>query len=258
MAGYEGFKREAVTINGVDVVYYTAGEGEPVLFLHGGGTFHGIEFARPWAKTFRTILPWHPGFAESGDDPSMNEFQDYVLHYIEFLDALKIDRVHLVGFSMGGYIAVQIASQFPDRVKKLTMIAPAGMHDKEHPAADILAMPGEELVGRLAHNFEVLKPWLPTGHDPAFIEARIRESVTLARLLWEHPWRRKFMRYIHRATMPTLIVWGENDRIIPVEHAKHWQKAMPHAEVKTFKDAGHLVLDEKAEATNAVRDFLAA
>jgi pimeloyl-ACP methyl ester carboxylesterase len=150
------FKKDMLKINGVDTVVLSSGEGEPLLFLHGGGTWHGYEFAKKWAEKFRVIHPHHPGFGESGDDPAMDTFNDYVMHYVELLDVLGIDRVHLVGFSLGGYLAAQIASQHPERVKTLTLVAPAGMRSKEYPTLDVLSTPGDQIVPMLASNFEVL------------------------------------------------------------------------------------------------------
>jgi pimeloyl-ACP methyl ester carboxylesterase len=252
------FKKETLKINGVDTVLYTAGKGEPLLFLHGAGTFHGYEFAKPWAEKFRVIHPYHPGFGESGDDPAMDTFHDYVMHYVSLLDALGIDKVHLVGFSLGGYLAAQFTSQQRQRVKTLTLVAPAGMRSAEYPTLDVLATPGDQIVGSLASNFEVLKPWLPTGPDPEFMGARYREATTLARLLWEKPWDPKFLRYLHRIDVPTLIVWGDEDKLVPPQHAQIWKKALPNARVEIFKGAGHLVLDEKPEAASAVAAFAAA
>jgi pimeloyl-ACP methyl ester carboxylesterase len=252
------FKKETLKINGVDTVVYTAGKGEPLLFLHGAGTFHGFEFAKPWAERFRVIHPYHPGFGESGDDPAMDTFNDYVMHYVGLLDAMGIDKVNLVGFSLGGYIAAQFASQQRDRVKSLTLVAPAGMRSAEHPTLDVLATPGEQIVASLASNFEILKPWLPTGPDPEFMAARYREATTVARLLWEKPWDSKFKRYLHRINVPTLIIWGDEDKLVPHQQADLWRKALPNAKVQIFAGAGHLVLDEKPEAANAVSTFVAA
>jgi pimeloyl-ACP methyl ester carboxylesterase len=251
------FKKETLKVNGVDTVVYSAGEGESLLFLHGAGTFHGFEFAKKWAEKFRVIHPYHPGFGESGDDPAMDTFHDYVMHYVELLDTLKIDKVHLVGFSLGGHIAAQFASQQRDRVKTLTLVAPAGMRSKEYPIMDVISTPGEQIVASLASNFEVLKPWLPTGPDPEFMGARYREMTSVARLLWEKPWDPKFRRYLHRINAPTLIVWGDEDKLIPHQHAEIWKQALPNAKVQIFKGAGHLVLDEKPEAANAVAAFAA-
>lgn len=251
----QDFQRETHTINGVKTVVYTAGQGEPLLFLHGAGTFHGFEFARAWTDRFRVILPYHPGFGESEDAPAMNLFQDYVMHYADFLDGLGLAEVNLVGFSLGGHIAAQFASQQGHRVKKLVLVGPAGMHDNAHPMADVLSLPPEELVGRLVANMDVLMPYLPKGPDPDFAAARYREMTTVARLIWEKPRDQKFVRYLHRVTMPTLVIWGEEDRLIPAQHAEIWRKFLPKADVRIFKDAGHLVLDERPEAARAVAEF---
>lgn len=250
------FKKEEHTVNGVKIVMYTAGKGEPLLFFHGAGTFHGFEFARQWTRSFRVMLPYHPGFAESGDDAGMLDIHDYVMHYVELLDMLGIDKVNLVGFSLGGYLAARFATEHGHRVKKLVLVGPAGLRDKEHPTLDVLAVPPEQLPGLLVSNFEVIKPHLPAQPDPDFMAARYREATTVARLLWEKPWDRKLPRYLHRLKMPTLLLWGEEDKLIPAAQAKLWKTLVPNAEVRIVKGAGHLVLDEKPEAVTAVEQFL--
>jgi pimeloyl-ACP methyl ester carboxylesterase len=250
--------RRHYTINGVDTVVYEGGAGEPLLFLHGAGTFHGFEFAKRWADQFRVFHPYHPGFGESGDDPKMDTFHDYVMHYVELLDRLEIDKAHVVGLSLGGYLAAQFASQQSHRVKSLTLVAPPGMRSKQHPAPDVLALPGDQIVGMLVSNFEVLKPWLPSGPDPEFMAARYRETTTVARLLWEKPWDPKFQRYLHRIRVPTLIVWGDEDKLVPVQHAELWKNAISHARVQIFRGVGHLALDESPDAVGAVAEHVRA
>jgi pimeloyl-ACP methyl ester carboxylesterase len=250
------FKRETHKVNGVKVVVLTAGKGEPLLFLHGAGTFHGFDFAKPWAEQFRVLIPFHPGFGESDDDPGMTELQDYVMHYLELLDALGIDKVNLVGFSLGGFLAAKFAMQHGHRVRRLALISPAGLRDKAHPMIDVLGTPPELLPAMLVSNFEVIKKHLPTQPDLNFMADRYREATTVARLLWERPWDPKLPRYLHRVKMPTLIVWGDEDKLIPVQQAETWRKFIPSADVKVFRGAGHLVLDEKPEAVQAVARFL--
>lgn len=250
------FQREVHTVNGVKIVMHTAGQGEPLLFLHGAGTFHGFEFAKKWTQNFRVLVPHHPGFGESDDDPAMLEMHDYVMHYVELLDALKIEKVNLVGFSLGGYLAAKFATEHTHRVIKLALVGPAGLRDKEHPALDVLAVPPEQLPGLLVSNFDVIKPFLPEKPDIDFISARYRESTTVARLIWERPWDRALPRYLHRLKMPTLLLWGGDDRIIPAQQAKLWKKFVPNADIQIFEGAGHLVLDEKPEAVAAIERFL--
>ena len=122
--GTEGFTRKKVDVRGVRTVYYEAGEGPTVVYFHGGGTFHGIQFAKPWTEKFRVILPYHPGFGETADDPRVGAMQHLVLHYLDFFDTLGLDKVHLIGASMGGRLATEFAVSHNDRLKSLILAAP--------------------------------------------------------------------------------------------------------------------------------------
>lgn len=109
----------------------------------------------------------------------------------------------------------------------------------------------------LVSNFEVIKPYLPAKPDLDFMGDRYREMTTVARLLWERPWDPKMPRYLHRIRMPTLLVWGGDDRLIPAAQSESWRRLIPQAEISIFKGAGHLVLDEAPAAVRAVAEFLA-
>jgi pimeloyl-ACP methyl ester carboxylesterase len=251
------FKRETHTVNGVKTVVLTAGQGEPLVFLHGAGIWHGINFALPWTEKFRVIVPFHPGFGESGEDPAMNDLHDYVMHYLDLFDALGIEKTRLVGFSLGGWLAAKFAVEHGHRVERLVLVGPAGLRGKERPKGDVLSLPPEQIPSLLVSNFDVIKPYLPDNpKDLDFMGERYREGGTLARLLWEHPYDTKLPRYLHRLTMPTLLVWGEEDKLLPVQTADLWRHHIPRAEFKTFKNAGHLVLDENRDAVDAVTRFL--
>ncbi len=251
------FEREVHTVNGVRIVMLAAGRGEPLVFLHGAGTFHGFDFAKPWAEKYRVLIPFHPGFGESGDDPAMTDLHDYVMHYLDFFDALGLAKLRLVGFSLGGYLAAKFAMEHGHRVHKLVLVGPAGLKDAKHPTADVLALPAEQIPAMLVSNFEVIKPYLPAKPDLDFMGDRYREMTTVARLLWERPWDPKMPRYLHRIRMPTLLVWGGDDRLIPAAQSESWRRLIPQAEISIFKGAGHLVLDEAPAAVRAVAEFLA-
>jgi pimeloyl-ACP methyl ester carboxylesterase len=249
-------KRADITVDGVQTAVYSAGSGEPVVFFHGAGTIDGFDFTEPWTERFRVIAPYHPGFGQSGDDPTFTDLHDYVMHYLELFDALKLDTFNLVGLSLGGYLAAKFASEHGHRIRKLALIAPAGVIDPKHPILDIVKLPGDQIPALLTSDFEVIKKRLPANPDIDFIAERYREAGTVARLLWEHPADPKFMRYLHRIRMPTLIVWGDEDKIIPVQQTETWRKLVPHADIKIYKGAGHLVHLEKPEAADAIARFL--
>ncbi len=147
----------------------------------------GFDFAEAWADRFKVIVPYHPGFGESDDDPSYTDMHDYVMHYLELFDVLRLDRFNLVGLSLGGYLAAKFASEHGHRVKKLGLIAPAGMIDPKNPMLDILAVPGEQVPGLLVSDFDVIKRLLPEKPDLNFMGDRYREATTVARLFWERP-----------------------------------------------------------------------
>ena len=253
---FNQFERETLTVNGIKVVMLTAGRGEPLLYLHGAGTWHGFEFALPWTATRRVLIPYHPGFGESGDAPANANIHDYTMHYLEFIDQLGFDKVDLVGFSMGGRMAATFTAEHRRRVRKLVVVAPVGVHSPDHPNVDFSRVPPEEIPSYLTENLSVLKPYLPSGPDPEFQTARAREGASFNQLLQTGlvgPW---LERWLHRVNMPTLILWGERDRTIPVGQSEAWATLIPHAQLRLFPGAGHLVLDEKPEAVQAVAEFL--
>ncbi len=250
------FQRETILVNGVRVVVLSAGSGEPLVFWHGAGSWHGWDFAAPWISRFRVIIPFHPGWGESPDAPEMTTVDDYVLHYLEMFDQLGLKQVNMVGFSMGGRFAATFAIHHREHVRKLVLIAPAGLNVLEHPMANFSQMPPEEILRHLAHDFSVIERRLPKTPDPAFTAERDREGGYFGRLMQNglvSPW---LPRWLHRINMPTLIVWGEQDRVLPAGQAGVWKKLIPQAQVLTVPNTGHLVLDESPEAAQAIADFL--
>jgi pimeloyl-ACP methyl ester carboxylesterase len=250
------FTSETITVNGVKVAMLTAGQGEPLVLWHGAGTWHGFDFALPWASRFRVLIPFHPGWGDSADAPEMATVTDYTLHYLEMFDQLDLDTVNLVGFSMGGRFAATFAIEHRERVRKLSLIAPAGIDVPEHPMANLSQVPPEEIPAYLVNDLSVIARHLPKGPDPAFAAAREREGGNFGKLMQNGlvgPW---LPRWLHRVTMPALIVWGDKDRILPAGQAAAWKKLIPHALVRIFPDAGHLLPDEKPESVEAIADFL--
>ena len=251
------FKRETHLVNGVNTIVLSAGSGPPLVFLHGAGIWYGVNFAVPWTQKFRVIVPFHPGFGEAEDAPAMTDIHDYVMHYLDLFDALGLDKFHLVGFSLGGWLAANFAVEHGHRVERLVLVGPAGLRGKERPKGDFFLLPPAQIPSLLVSNFNVIKPFLPANpKDLDFMGDRYREGGTLARLLWDRPYDTKLPRYLHRLTMPTLLVWGEEDKLVPVQNAQLWREHIPKARLETFKGAGHLVLDEKPEAVDGVQRFL--
>jgi pimeloyl-ACP methyl ester carboxylesterase len=255
------FERLDHDVHGTPTVVLAAGDpaAPPLVFLHGAGTFHGRAFAEPWTSQFRVLIPHHPGYGDSGDLEGLQDVHDLVLHYVELFDQLGLTGdVNLVGLSLGGLIAARFAIEQKHRLRRLVLVAPAGLRVPGVEVEDLFHIPPEELVGRLVHRMATILPHLPTDpHDVDFAVDRYRETRTTAIMLWEHPFDRVLPRWLGRVDIPTLLVWGTEDRLAPVELAQGWADLLPRVTVATFPEAGHLVLDESPEASAAVARFCA-
>jgi len=246
-----------LVVNGLKTQVLRAGQGEPLIFWHGGGTAGGWEFAAPWTEKFTVYLPLHPGFGGSADDVGITSIQDYLMHYLDLFDELQLDRFHLVGQSLGGWMAATFATQQARRLHRLVLVCPVGLWVREHPITDLFRLKPEELPAALSEDPAALGP-PPDPHDVNAIVERYREMTTLARIGWQRMYDPKLAKHLHRIDVPTLLVWGEQDRVVPLAQAGEWQRLVRGSQLRTFKPAGHLVLRERPEATKAVREFLAA
>jgi pimeloyl-ACP methyl ester carboxylesterase len=249
------FTEELFTIRGVRTVVQTAGEGDPLVFLHDAGTVTGFDALLPLAERFRLIVPFHPGFGPSEDDPTVDDVHDYRRHYLDLLDELGVEEFVLAGHSLGGWLAANFAVDHRDRVRRLVLAAPMGLRVEGHPTIDVFSIPGDELLGYLTADTSVYEGHVPMPPTPEFLADRYRESTSAARLLWARPYDLKLGRWLHRLTMPTLVMWGEADRLIPVQQAAVWGELIPGAQVTTFPGVGHLMFDESAEAVAALGAF---
>jgi pimeloyl-ACP methyl ester carboxylesterase len=250
------FREERLTVNGIGTAVLTAGRGYPLVLFHGAGTVTGFDSLLPLAERYRLVVPIHPGYGDSADDPSIDDVHDYVRHYLDLLDQLGIDELALVGHSMGGYLAATFAVYQAKRISRLVLVSPLGLRVPEHPTADIFTIPDEELLGRLSANLSVFDGKVPMPPTPEFLAARYRESTSTARLLWNRNYDPKLSKWLHRLTMPTLILWGDRDQLIPVEQAATWAELIPGAKTAILPGVGHLVFDESPAAVEAVGAFV--
>lgn len=251
-----GFSAREHEINNVSTMVLRAGAGDPVVFFHGAGTMTGFDFALPLAERFALTIPVHPGFGGSADDPWIDSIHDYVLHYLDLFDEIGLARFRLVGHSMGGWIASAFALEHPERVERLVLVSPAGLQVPEAPGTVLSAIPAEDLAGYLTENPEIFLGKVPDPPDDAFVAARRREAASFLRATHGRAYDPKLARWLHRIDVPTLLIWGAEDRILPARQADAWSRLLPRSESVILADRGHLVLEETPEALALVADFL--
>jgi pimeloyl-ACP methyl ester carboxylesterase len=255
VSGYTQTRHE---LAGVEVAVHEAGAGPPLLFLHGAGTITGIDSLLPLAEHFRLIVPHHPGFGDSADDPAVSDVHDYERIYLDLLDALEIGELTLVGHSMGGWIAATLAISQGARVRRLVLAAPWGLRVLEHPTVDLFSLPDADLPLYLAADLSVFAGKVPDPPTPEFLADRYRESTSAARLLWGHTYDRSLVRWLHRINVPTLLLWGDADRVIPVGQLPVWRSHLSRAQERVLPGVGHLLFDESPAALAAIAEFAAS
>jgi pimeloyl-ACP methyl ester carboxylesterase len=249
--------QERLTVNGRTIVVNMAGQGEPVVLWHGAGTFTGWDWIKPLADGYRLIAPVHPGYGESEDDQHITSIQDYVMTYLDLFDQLGLDTFHLVGHSLGGWMAATFATQHAHRLRKLVLVSPAGLRVPSAPTADLFRILPEDFLSMLVADPLVFASKLTGEPTIDMIVSQFREMTSTARVAWERNYDPKLPRYLHRITVPTLLLWGALDRLVPVQQADVWASSLPNAQIFTVPDVGHLVLEESLAGMRIVKEFLA-
>jgi pimeloyl-ACP methyl ester carboxylesterase len=239
-----------VTVRGCKVHVRRAGSGEPLLFLHGvqglAGWDRGLE---ELAQHFDVIAPDHPGFGLSGNADRVDDVSDLAFFYLDLLEALDLDGVHVVGQCLGGWLAMEIAIRSTKRIKTLTLVNSAGIRIKGTPRADMFICPPDELMQLLfAGNGGAA--WLEQWKTkPELEDAYERNTAAAAKFTWQpRLCSLKLDRWLHRIDVPTHIVWGDGDKVIPPAYGAALQTLIPGATLATLPACGHLAHAEQPQA----------
>jgi pimeloyl-ACP methyl ester carboxylesterase len=251
-----GFVTRDVVVDGVRVQVLEAGAGDPLVYLHGAGTTSGFQELLPLSKNRRLIIPIHPGFGASENDPGINSMLDYVVHYAALFDQLSLpEQFDLVGHSLGGWMASLFTVLKGHRVRRLALACPAGLRVPEHPTADLFTIRAEQVPSYIVSSPEALARIPSVNLTNDMKVARYREMTSLARIIWDRNYDPKLTRWLKRVKTPTLILWGSKDRVIPVEQANAWAACLPNSEIATFDGCGHLLFFEAPGAVARVGSF---
>ena len=246
----------------VPVRYYEGGQGEPLVFLHGaGGLDLEQNFLSALAQKYHVYAPLIPGYGDSEECAELRDMLDFTLHTWDVVDGLGLRDPILVGFSMGGMIASEMAAIAPHDVSRLALIASTGLWLDEHPLPDIFAAMPFELPKYLFHDPELGAKAIGASvalSDPAFLQKFLvrnaRQLGAAGKILFPIPERGLASR-LYRIRAKTVLIWGESDRLVPPVYAQAFQSALPGARLVMIPEAGHMVSFEKtAEVTHAIHD----
>ena len=241
------------------------GSGTPVVFFHGaGGLLTDNPFLDALARHHAVVAPEWPGYGESTGDELLEDMLDFALHGWDIVEALGLRQPHLIGHSMGGMIAAEMACLAPRDLARLVLVSPAGLWLDAHPIPDIFAMLPHEIAEVLFVDPARGAALLTGGADLEDIErlkdfyvVTQRRLAMAGKILFPIP-NRQLSKRLYRLIAPTLLLWGAGDRLIPPVYAARWQALIPSARVQTVNGAGHMLPWEQPEAfVDGVVKFLA-
>jgi pimeloyl-ACP methyl ester carboxylesterase len=232
----------AVDVRGCQIHIRRSGHGEPLLFLHGAQGINsnqgGVD---ELAKRFDVIAPDHPGFGLSDSSDSVDDVTDLALFYLDLLDTLKLDRVHVVGQCIGGWLALEMAVTSSARFKSLVLLNSAGIRIKGVPRSDMFICSEAELLKLLFAGdgaAEWLKNWRAT---PDLEDIYDRNRAAAAKYSWSprlcNP---KLDRWLHRVDVATHIIWGKEDRVIPPAYAEALNGLIARSTLAILPGCAHL------------------
>jgi pimeloyl-ACP methyl ester carboxylesterase len=222
-----------------------AGAGGHVMWLHGEAGPGWNEFHNALAQRWHVLAPSHPGYGASTGGDRLDDIHDAIYFYLDLLDALEINDVSLIGHGLGGMFAAELAAVQPGRVAHLVLIDPFGLWLPDVPTLDYFVLPPAELAQALYHDrtspAAKSTARAPEGQEAlvAYMLERAQSMAAAARYLWPIP-DRGLSKRLHRVRSPTLLIWGQSDRVVPVAYAAEWQRRIAGSRLVVRQDAGHL------------------
>lgn len=224
-------------------------EGRPLVFLHGAsGAPAVLPFMEKLATRYDVLVPDHPGYGQSDEPEWLENIHDVAYFYLDFLQALKLEKALIIGSSMGGWMAMEMAVRDTSRIGSVVLVSPAGIFAPGAEPADIFLLPQEEMVRKLFHDPKYAEARLAMPETPESIDLGLKNRHTTARLAWEPRLQDPCLaKWLHRIDVPVSIVWGAQDAILPVATAHEIKRLLPRAELNVFEGCGHLPQVEQME-----------
>lgn len=248
-----------VTVRGTNVDLLKVGTGPALLFLHGiEGPKQSSEFIQQLAKHYTVYYPVHPGFGTSDAVEHIESMEDLAYHYSDLLNELGIKRLSIIGSSLGGWLATELAVMEPSRVERLILMDACGVHGKEVALPDYFMMDQKEVIRNSYHNPSLIEEALAQLADEEQNLIEIKNRIAITRLAWNPYFHNpKLVHRIHRLNMPVQIIWGANDKLFPIAYGQLLNQLIDNSTMEVIQDCGHLpYLEQPDGAAELVLKFL--
>ena len=250
-----------IDVRGTGIHLRRGGSGEPMLFLHGASGVAGwIPTFQALSETHDLMVPDHPTYGLSDEPDWLDSMDDLAMFYLDFLDQMDLNGVHLVGNSLGGWLAMEIAVRNSSRLKSLTLVGAAGIRIAGKPIADIFMMDPDDLVREIYVDQSIADNIHGMELTEEQVDIQIRNRVATARLGWQpRLFNPNLRKWLHRIDVPTHVIWGDTDKIVDPVYAAEFGRIIAGSEVTMIEQAGHLPHVERPEPfVEAVSGFIQA
>jgi pimeloyl-ACP methyl ester carboxylesterase len=245
-----GFADELISLQGGAVHLLRGGSGPPLLYLHGGGAAgRWRRFHELLAERFEVYAPDHPGFGRSDGRADVDSVDDLARHYLALLDRLELERATLVGASFGGWISCELALLAPERVSRLVLLASIGLALPDHPITPLFPRPRREALGMLFHDQELAYRY-SHGTEFGAVLGSEPDGAALGGYLAAGAGAQLAPRLVE-LSLPTLVIWGDDDQVVPLAHGEHFAAHLPDARLKVIPACGHGLPFEAPETVAA-------
>ena len=246
------FTEEFVDVGGAQVHMLKGGSGEPLLLLHGaGGNAGWLRYVQALSDRFTVYAPSHPGFGLSDRPEWLETIPDLASFYTWFLERQGLEGIRAIGFSMGGWLAAEMAVMCRHAFSKLMLVDAAGVKPRQGEIADIFIISRAQVTELIFHDpkqapeYDQLYGQEPT---PEQVETTERNREMSVRLCWKpYMYDPRLPDLLARVNIPTRILWGRHDRLIPVECGELYHQAIPGSELIVIDDCGHSPQVEKPD-----------
>jgi pimeloyl-ACP methyl ester carboxylesterase len=248
-----------LAVRGCNTTMLRGGTGHPLLFLHGaGGAGHWLPFMADLSARHDVIVPEHPGFGESDTPDWLDTVPDLANFYLDLIDQLDLRSVDLIGHSLGGWIAAELAVRNTRRLASLTLVAAAGIHVKGIEQVDSFLRSDEQRIRDFFHDQKCADAMIERVLKPEFEDANLKNRTTTAKLIWQpRGYDPHLFKWLHRIDVPTLVLWGANDRLFPKDYATAWQRLIPRSKAAIIPECGHLPqIEQRTAFVSALESFL--
>jgi pimeloyl-ACP methyl ester carboxylesterase len=247
-------------VGNVNLNLRRAGQGTPILFLHGaGGISEWTPFFKDLSQNYDVWAPDHPGFGLSEDPSFIKNMSDLTVFYLDFLNTYAPEGgFHVVGHSMGGWLAAEIATRNAQHIKSLTLISSAGLQLEGVPMGDVFTWSAEEAVKKLIFDPIFQEKRLLYQPTPEEAEIIAKNKFTFAKLAQQpRLFNPELKKLLHLIKVPAQIIWGEHDGLIPKEYARLWSDALNTNTCTILSQCSHSPANEKPlETAQLVKVFI--